>query len=362
MNRDVETIAAGAASAATTGPAPAPGGNAASAPGGYTSDPGGCTAAVPRARRGRRVRRAVLAVALAALVTAALASAGPARPALEAVGRMRWAFLPPLLLLCLLHFGCSAVALRAASGRPIPLCRTTAAQFTAAAANRVTPGGLGAAAVNTRYLVCRGLPLPRAAVVVAVVQAAGVAAHLLLLAAVLGAGGGDGRVAGALRHHAARAAGLVPPVPLLIGAGVLLPALVVWGRRAACSPAVGRAAEGLTDLGRRPRALLTVLAGSAATSLALGLAFALSVLAVPGTAAGPGDVLALVTAYLVGSAAGATVPSPGGMGSTEAALVATLAALGVAAGPALHAVLLFRAVTFWAPVPLGLLGLRTLRR
>src|SRR5690606_6216450 len=171
---------------------------------------------------------------------------------------------PPLLLLCLLHFGCSAVALRAASGRPIPLCRTTAAQFTAAAANRVTPGGLGAAAVNTRYLVCRGLPLPRAAVVVAVVQAAGVAAHLLLLAAVLGAGGGDGRVAGALRHHAARAAGLVPPVPLLIGAGVLRPALVVWGRRAARAPAVSRAAEGLTALGRRARAVLTGLAGAGA--------------------------------------------------------------------------------------------------
>ncbi|MCQ0010592.1 hypothetical protein [Actinomadura madurae] len=45
-------------------------------------------------------------------------------------------------------------------------------QFTASAANRVTPGGLGAVAVNTRYLVCRGLPLPRAAVAVAVLQVA----------------------------------------------------------------------------------------------------------------------------------------------------------------------------------------------
>ncbi|MGW2308405.1 lysylphosphatidylglycerol synthase domain-containing protein, partial [Actinomadura luteofluorescens] len=60
--------------------------------------------------------------------------------------------------------------------------------------------------------------------------------------------------------------------------------------------------------------------------------------------------------------AGSAVPTPGGVGSTEAALVAALAALGVAAGPALHAVLLFRAVTFWAPVPLGILACRTLRR
>lgn len=49
-------------------------------------------------------------------------------------------------------------------------------------------------------------------------------------------------------------------------------------------------------------------------------------------------------------------------GSTEAALVAALAAGGVLRGPALHAVLVFRAATFWAPVPVGLLVRRTLRQ
>jgi uncharacterized membrane protein YbhN (UPF0104 family) len=37
-------------------------------------------------------------------------------------------------------------------------------------------------------------------------------------------------------------------------------------------------------------------------------------------------------------------------------------ATGLAAAPALSAVLLFRAVTFWAPVPLGLLLAPGLRR
>ena len=41
-------------------------------------------------------------------------------------------------------------------------------------------------------------------------------------------------------------------------------------------------------------------------------------------------------------------------------LLAVAAALLVA--QAISAVLLFRAVTFWAPVPLGLLSYRTLRR
>ncbi|WP_149263792.1 lysylphosphatidylglycerol synthase domain-containing protein [Actinomadura sp. K4S16] len=318
-----------------------------------------------RIHRARWALAGLLAALLAAVV---LATAGPLRPALAALGHMRWGFLPALVLMSLLHYVCSAVALRGAAGRPLPLVSTTMTQFTASAANRVTPGGLGAAAVNTRYLVCRGLTLPRAAVAVAVLQVAGVPADLLLMAAVLGLGavlapgGGNDRMLDALGHHASRAADLVPPVPLLIAGGVLLPAAALWGRRAVRSTAARRAAAGLADLCRRPRDLAVTLGASAGTTFVLGVAFALSVLAIPGTAVGPADAPALLAAYLVGAAAGSAIPTPGGVGSTEAALVAALAALGVAAGPALHAVLLFRAVTFWAPVPLGLLACRTLRR
>ncbi|WP_242906969.1 lysylphosphatidylglycerol synthase transmembrane domain-containing protein [Actinomadura terrae] len=309
------------------------------------------------------VRWAAASVLLAALATVAVVvlGTGPLRPALAAARHMRWGFLPVLVLLSLLHYVVAAIALRGASGHRLPLYETTLTQFTAAAANRVTPGGLGAVAVNTRYLVCRGLPLPRAAVAVAVLQAAGLPADLLLMAAVLGAGG-DGRMLDAARDHAARAAALVPPVPLLVSAGVLLPAAVLTGRRAARSVLVGRAVEGFADLCRRPRDLAVTIGASATTTFVLALAFALSVLAVPATGAGPGDALALLAAYLVGAAASAAVPSPGGVGSTEAALVAALAALGIPAGPALQAVLLFRGITFWAPVPVGLLACRTLRR
>jgi len=75
-----------------------------------------------------------------------------------------------------------------------------------------------------------------------------------------------------------------------------------------------------------------------------------------------GDVNAILVGYLVGTAVGVAVPTPSGVGSTEAALVGMLVAAGLAAGPALSAVLLFRAITFWAPVPFGLLMARGLRR
>jgi uncharacterized membrane protein YbhN (UPF0104 family) len=320
------------------------------------------TAPPAAVQRIHRARWTILGVLLAGTAAVLLVTLGPLRPAVSALGHLRWEFLPALIVLCLLHYVSSAIALRGAAGRPLPLVATTLAQFTASAANRISPGGLGAAAVNTRYLVCRGLPLPRAAVAVAVLQVAGVPADLLLLGAVLGLGGGNGRMLDALGDHAAHAAGLLPPLPQLIAGGVLVPAAVLWGRRAARSAAVGRAVAGFSDLCRRPRDLLVTLAASAGTTLTLGVAFALSVLAVPAAAVGPADLLPLVAAYLVGAAAGAAIPLPGGVGSTETALVAALAALGIEAGPALHAVLLFRTVTFWAPVPLGLLSCRTLRR
>src|SRR5665213_3577364 len=52
---------------------------------------------------------------------------------------------------------CSALALSVAAGRRLPFGRTLLVQFAAAAANRVTPGGVGGMAVNARYLRTREL-------------------------------------------------------------------------------------------------------------------------------------------------------------------------------------------------------------
>ncbi|MFC5181308.1 lysylphosphatidylglycerol synthase domain-containing protein [Actinomadura harenae] len=346
----VENIAAGSASAVPAG-IPAPAGDA-------VPRPGAAIALFDRARtaaaRSRGIRIAVALVPLAAIVTALVLTQG-VRRALEAfvaLGDARWEFLPLLAGLAALHYVFAAIALRGASGMVLPLRRTILAQFTAAAANRVTPGGLGAAAVNARYLVTRGMPLASALVAVAVLQAAGAPSDLLLIAGALALGGGDH-----LNPH------LLSPLALLLvpAALVLLPVALRWGRRVVHSPAVARALTGLSDLCRRPADLALTLSCSAGTTFVLAMAFALSVQAVPGTMTGADDTLPLLTAYLLGAAAGAAIPLPGSMGTTEAALLTALAALGTPTTPALQAVLLFRAVTYWAPVPIGLIAYRTLR-
>ena len=61
--------------------------------------------------------------------------------------------------------------------------------------------------------------------------------------------------------------------------------------------------------------------------------------------------------YLAGAAVASAAPTPGGLGATEAALVAGLAVVGVSRDEAIPGVLLFRLATFWVPILPGWLSM-----
>ncbi|MDR2377873.1 MAG: flippase-like domain-containing protein, partial [Bifidobacteriaceae bacterium] len=69
---------------------------------------------------------------------------------------------------------------------------------------------------------------------------------------------------------------------------------------------------------------------------------------------------AITLVFLIGNAAGSAAPTPGGLGGVEIALTAGLRALGVATATAASAAVLFRAITYWARVPLGWIAFRQL--
>ena len=75
------------------------------------------------------------------------------------------------------------------------------------------------------------------------------------------------------------------------------------------------------------------------------------------------SLIDLALIYLVGNAAGAIVPSPGGLGPVELALIGGLTTTGNVPGAiATSVVVLFRALTFWARIPLGWLAMRKLQK
>jgi uncharacterized protein (TIRG00374 family) len=66
--------------------------------------------------------------------------------------------------------------------------------------------------------------------------------------------------------------------------------------------------------------------------------------------------------YLAGAAVATAAPTPGGVGATEAALIAGYTVVGVDPSIAFAAVLLFRLMTFWLPILPGWLALVWLNR
>jgi undecaprenyl-diphosphatase len=133
------------------------------------------------------------------------------------------------------------------------------------------------------------------------------------------------------------------------------------GRRFATGkliPGLRSAAASLRWVARSPGKMIMLFGGSTLITLAYIGGLAASLQAFGG---GPGLVVTGAV-YLGASALAAASPSPGGLGAIEAALVAGLTGVGMAPGPAVSAVLLYRLATYWLPIAPGWLSWRVMQR
>lgn len=287
-----------------------------------------------------------------------------------ALGRLPWvaaAAMAGLLLLAVAHYLCAALALRAVSGRPLPLPAVTGVQLAAAATNRVVPNGVGGVAVNLRYLLRVGL-LPGAAVsALGALAVVGAGTDAVYAAAVTGAGPalGVGGAARELRNLAARGVGTgqAHPWVLVLAGGLALVLLARRGRSLIRAAVTGarQAAGHLRTLVAAPRRIALAALASLVTTVTMSAAFVLAV-DVWGRAASPLPAGALVALYLVVATAGGATPLPSFVGVAEVMFVAALVLAGYTSSSAVLAVSVFRGVSFWLPLPAGLWTARRLRR
>jgi uncharacterized membrane protein YbhN (UPF0104 family) len=294
------------------------------------------------------------------------------------LGRLPWQVAPVLLVVVCAHYVAAAIALRAGAGVRLPLREAIWVQLAAATANRLTPAGLGGAAVNARYLRRRGLRTTQALATVAVLGGLGALADIIVFACLALAGRWVG-ISGGSRELSALGAKVSGPwhtfasLPWPATAGVAFAIAIGVGavtrrarhRRRAGADNIDRPSSSavrpvLLALLRQPRRVAILFSASAATTLLLAAGFALTALAAsPASSASFGGLL---IGYLVGGAVGTAVPTPAGIGSTEAALVAVLLLAHIPSAVAIGTMLMFRLVTFWAPAVVGLLAMRLLRR
>ncbi|MEU1166244.1 lysylphosphatidylglycerol synthase domain-containing protein, partial [Streptomyces sp. NPDC005921] len=203
-----------------------------------------------------------------------------------------------------------------------------AAQFAASAANHVLPAGLGAGAVNLRFLMRCGLPAGRGASALAVKAAAGAVVRLALIAVLAPA------CPGLLRTpHVPMAAVLALTVAAAVAVALLRAR--VWPR---CRGAVSAVVADIRALHARPVRAAALWGGS----LAFAGLHALVLFAVIRAVELPLSPARVALLYLAASGAAALLPTPGGLGSLDAALALALTASGTPAATAASAVLGYR--------------------
>jgi uncharacterized membrane protein YbhN (UPF0104 family) len=249
----------------------------------------------------------------------------------------------------------AAVTRQGAVVERLPARRLLATQFAAGAANHLLPSGLGASAVNLRFMTVCGLPLARSSAALALYLLAESIGRVGLLAALLLA------FPGALRLGPLLPAGAAGPLLLAVGAaavGVAAALLCVRRVRAAVGSFLRTALGEARSVHRRPSRALALWGGSLAFP-----ALQASVLVAVGRALGLGvPPWHMAVAYLAATVAVALVPTPGGVGSVEAALIVALVAAGGPAAVATAVVLAFRIITVWLPLLPGALTLGVLVR
>ena len=234
------------------------------------------------------------------------------------------------------------------------LMRTFLAQIAGSFVTLVTPAAVGGVALNLRFLRKSGVAPAEAAASVGVSQVFAFALHILLLIIFAALTGGT-------QHSPLHVPGWVYIALAVLVAAALIALAFPAGRRLARSrlaPALGQVIPRLLDIAQRPAKLAQGVGGAFLLTAAYILCLAASVKAVGGSV----PLVSVAVVYLTGSAIGSAVPTPGGLGAVEAALSAGLTAAGLPGAKAITAVLLFRLLTFWLPVPLGWLSLTYLQR
>ncbi|MFE1925253.1 YbhN family protein [Streptomyces asoensis] len=249
----------------------------------------------------------------------------------------------------------AAVTRQGAVVERLPGRRLLAAQFAAGAANHLLPTGLGASAVNLRFMTVCGVPLARSSAALALYLLAEGVARVGLLSVLLLA------FPDALRLGSLLPKDALGPLLGALGALALLLAgalALVRRLRSAVLSFLRTALGEARSVHARPARALALWGGSlafpvlqAAGLAAVGLALGL-----------PVPVAHMAVAYLAATVAVALVPTPGGIGSVEAALVVALVAAGGPVAVATAVVLGYRIITVWLPLVPGALTLGALVR
>jgi uncharacterized membrane protein YbhN (UPF0104 family) len=240
----------------------------------------------------------------------------------------------------------AAENLRAFVPQKLSIWRGSAVQLASAFLGIAAPPTVGHMAVNARYLHRQGVDESAIAAAVALSQIVNILTTVLLVL-VIGVLTGSG----VSRFKLTPSRDLLVLIGAIAGVVALLLAVPATRRIIARNvwPRVRNIWPSIVEAVSNP---LRLAAGGGA-NLLLTASFVVALLASIKAVGGDPPILATTVVFLAANAVGSAAPTPGGVGAVEAALTAGLTAIGIPVHVAIPAVLVFRLVTYWVPIPLG---------
>jgi uncharacterized protein (TIRG00374 family) len=276
----------------------------------------------------------------------------------EAFSDARWGLVAIGLVLAASTNWTDAIALKTVSPKPVPVGVTTVEQFAIGFVNIAVPSAAGRVATNTRFFQKFGINAITSTTTGAITGLVGFLAQaiLVVLTILVGAGSIDFSEmqggGGAIRL-------LAMAVICFIAAFFLVAVVPKWRHWA--KDKIRKPLSQMRDafkMIKNPRVAITALTSSMGTEILYGAGFAMCVLAV-------GESISLGEAVFINvtvSLFAGLMPVPGGVGVSEAGMVAGLAAIGIDSEAAVAAVLIYRMISYYLPPLWGYASMRWLTK
>jgi undecaprenyl-diphosphatase len=274
----------------------------------------------------------------------------------DAFGEADWSWLFVVLVLAALGYPAGALSLMGAVPQRLPFVLTSEIMLAQSFLNRFTPANAGGMALRVRYVQGQGVELTNAAAAVGITSgASGVMQVVMLVGFFIWAGRTDEL------DFSLPDVNIVALVVVAVGVAAAVVWLTPWGRRVVkpwLYTSVGKVWTQLRAVGTSPSKVVMLFGGAGLGKLVTILAFWASI-----RAFGFDFPIAQVAVmYLIANTVASAVPTPGGVGAIEAALIAGLTGIDVGSAEAFSIVIIFRLITYWLPVPFGYLAYGRVQR
>jgi uncharacterized protein (TIRG00374 family) len=270
------------------------------------------------------------------------------------IEKAEWHWAAGALVAAVLTFVGASLVLTGSVPTHLRFVRTFMTQLAVAFSGLLAPAAIGNIALNTRYLQRAGVAPAAAGASVGLAQVFQFSSYALLIAI-------SGVIAGTGPQASFQPSPKIVATVLFVLVALVSLLAVPRVRRfftARVIPQLRAVLPQVLGVFQRPAKLAQLFGGA----LMLDMSFVAALYCAVRSFGAQPALAAVAVVYFAGAIIGSAVPTPGGLGGIEATLSGMLIALGIDSGTAVSAVLLYRLVTYWLPIPFGWLSLQRLTK